>query len=96
MPQWVTRTRTCPAYGGYCAYAVSQGYTAGIDPEAWHIADGKLYLNYSQSVRKTWLKDVPGYVAQADKNWPKSTTRMSSSGLTLFPPGRSRPPGHGT
>ena len=24
-----------PRYGGYCAWAVSQGYTASIDPDAW-------------------------------------------------------------
>ena len=31
-----------PQYGGYCAYGVSQGHTAPIDPEAWTIVDGKL------------------------------------------------------
>ncbi|MEM6355700.1 MAG: YHS domain-containing (seleno)protein, partial [Pseudomonadota bacterium] len=24
-----------PQYGGYCAWAVAQGYTASTDPEAW-------------------------------------------------------------
>src|SRR5437016_4674828 len=33
-----------PQYGGYCAYGVSQGHTAPIDPEAWTIVEGKLYL----------------------------------------------------
>lgn len=59
-----------PQYGGYCAYAVSQGSTADIDPGAWTIFDGKLYLNYSLDVKKTWEKDIPGYIAKADKNWP--------------------------
>lgn len=59
-----------PQYGGYCAYAVSQGVTADIDPEAWKIVNGKLYLNLSQSVAKIWSKDIPGYIAKADKNWP--------------------------
>jgi hypothetical protein len=31
---------------------VSRGYTASIDPEAWKIVDGKLYLNYSREVQK--------------------------------------------
>jgi YHS domain-containing protein len=35
-----------PQYGGYCAWAVSQGYTANIDPQAWKVVDDKLYLNY--------------------------------------------------
>ncbi len=43
-----------PQFGGYCAYAVSRGYTASIDPEAWSIVEGKLYLNYSESVRNLW------------------------------------------
>jgi YHS domain-containing protein len=59
-----------PQYGGYCAWAVSQGYTAKIDPEAWAIVDGKLYLNYSKDVQARWQKDVPGHIAKADANWP--------------------------
>ena len=59
-----------PQYGGYCAWAVSQGYTAKIDPDAWTVHDGKLYLNYSTGVRSQWLQDVPGNVAKGDKNWP--------------------------
>lgn len=60
-----------PQYGGYCAWAVSQGYTAGIDPEAWKIVDGKLYLNYSLEVQSDWEKDIPGFIRLADKNFPE-------------------------
>ena len=60
-----------PQYGGYCAYAVSKGYTASVDPEAWSIVEGKLYLNYSKSVQATWNADIPGYISSADKNWPE-------------------------
>ena len=59
-----------PKYGGYCAYAVSKGATATTVPEAWSIHDGRLYLNYSTGVRRTWLKDVPGNIQRADANWP--------------------------
>ena len=59
-----------PQYGGYCAYAISKGYTASIDPEAWSIVDGKLYLNYDLSVRKLWLQDSAGYITKAEQNWP--------------------------
>ncbi len=59
-----------PQYGGYCAYAVSQGYTAKTDPDAWSIADGKLYLNYSLKVRDLWSQDIPGHIASANGNWP--------------------------
>ena len=59
-----------PQYGGYCAFAVSRGYTASTVPEAWSIVDGKLYLNYSLGVRRQWEKDVPGNIAKGDANWP--------------------------
>ena len=59
-----------PQYGGYCAYAVSQGYTAPTVPEAWTVVDGKLYLNFSTSVRRRWERDIPGHIAAANANWP--------------------------
>jgi hypothetical protein len=59
-----------PQYGGHCAYAAAKGYVAKGVPEAWTVHDGKLYLNFSKSVRSLWLQDVPGYVAAGDKNWP--------------------------
>ena len=61
-----------PQFGGYCAWAVSQNYTAGVDPEtAWKLVNGKLYLNYSRDVQKKWEQDVPGNIAKGEVNWPK-------------------------
>lgn len=60
-----------PQYGSYCAYAVSQGYTAPVDPEAFDIVNGKLYLNYSKSVQKKWREKRDDYIASADQNWPE-------------------------
>jgi YHS domain-containing protein len=60
-----------PQYGGYCAWAVSQGYLAPIDPNAWRIVEGKLYLNYNTAVQARWERDIPGHIAQADQNWPQ-------------------------
>ncbi|ESA38287.1 yhs domain-containing protein [Leptolyngbya sp. Heron Island J] len=59
-----------PQYGGFCAYAVSQGTTASIEPTSWKIVDGKLYLNYDARIQERWSKDIPGHIAQADQNWP--------------------------
>ena len=59
-----------PKYGGYCAWAVSQGYTAKGDPNAWSIYKGKLYLNYNKSVRATWSKNKAGNVKKGNANWP--------------------------
>ncbi len=58
-----------PQFGGYCSWAVSQGYTAGIDPDVWNIVDDKLYLNYSRSTRERWVKDIQGNIAKGIANW---------------------------
>ena len=63
--------RYAPQYGGYCAWAVSNGNTASSDPEAWKIVDGKLYLNYSRAIQEKWQGDVPGNIRRADANWPR-------------------------
>ncbi|MEO8028031.1 MAG: YHS domain-containing (seleno)protein, partial [Bryobacteraceae bacterium] len=59
-----------PQFGGYCAWAVSKGYTAETDPDAWKIIGGKLYLNYSKSIQKQWEQDVLSRIDAANKNWP--------------------------
>ncbi|MDZ7627027.1 MAG: YHS domain-containing (seleno)protein [Parvularculaceae bacterium] len=59
-----------PQYGGYCAWAVAQGYTAPGNPKNWSVRSGKLYLNYDNSVQAKWLKDPEGFIVKADANWP--------------------------
>jgi YHS domain-containing protein len=63
-------TAYAPQYGGYCAWAVAQGYTAPGDPRYWTIVAGKLYLNFDAKVQSDWQKDIPGFIAKADANWP--------------------------
>lgn len=63
-------TAYAPQYGGYCAWAVAQGSLASVDPEMWRIVDGKLYLNYDADVQARWVRDIPGFIEQADANWP--------------------------
>lgn len=62
--------RYAPEYGGFCAYAVSRGYTAPIDPTAWRIVEDRLYLNLSPRVQGLWEQDIPGHIVRADQNWP--------------------------
>ncbi len=62
--------RWAPRYGGYCAWAVSNNYTAKTDPDAWSIVDGRLYLNFNKSVRKTWSENIPDNIRRGDANWP--------------------------
>ena len=64
-------TKYAPQYGGFCAYAVANGYKAKIEPDAFSIVNDKLYLNYDQSIQRRWLRDVPGYIKKGDRNWPE-------------------------
>jgi len=65
-----TPGKYAPQFGGYCAWAVSRGYTADGDPDAWTIVDGSLYINYSKAVRAQWAQDIPGNIAKGRANWP--------------------------
>ena len=62
--------RYTPQFGGYCAFAISRGYIADIDPAAWAIERGKLYLNNNAFAHQLWDADRPGNIAAGDRNWP--------------------------
>ena len=68
-----------PQYGGYCAFAVSHGFTKPTNPHAWSVVDDKLYLNLSKGVRKKWRKDRDAAIARADTNWPTALTACEAS-----------------
>jgi YHS domain-containing protein len=61
--------RYAPQYGGHCAWAAANNYRFAGDPKVWKIVNGKLYLNYNQSVQVKWEKDIPGLIAKGDINW---------------------------
>ena len=62
--------RYAPAYGGFCAYGMTFGKKFEIDGKAFEIVDGKLYVNKNLKVYRTWKKDVPTHISQADAQWP--------------------------
>lgn len=68
-------SRYLPQYGGYCAWAVSQGYTAPGNPNNWRVVDGKLYLNYNDEIQTRWERDIPGFIRRGDTNWPSVLSR---------------------
>lgn len=61
--------RYAPQFGGYCAMGVALDKKLDVDPHAFYIQDGKLYLNLNKDVQKKWLTDVPGYLKTANRNW---------------------------
>lgn len=59
-----------PQYGGYCADGVAYGdTTTNIDPTAWRIIEGKLYLNSDQGAAAE-IEELPGQLEKAAANWP--------------------------
>jgi YHS domain-containing protein len=68
-----------PQYGGFCAMGVVLEKKLDGDPEAWHIADGKLYLNVNKDVQKKWLQDVSGNNKKADQIWPSIRNKTPKS-----------------
>lgn len=59
-----------PVFGGYCAYAMAQGYLAAGDPHLWEVRGGELYLLNNASVRAKWQDEADQIVADARGNWP--------------------------
>jgi len=59
-----------PQFGGFCAMAAAMGKKFDVEPEAFRVVDGKLYLNVNKKVQAKWLEDVPGNIAKAEQNWP--------------------------
>jgi YHS domain-containing protein len=64
-----------PQFGGYCAWAVSQGYIAPGDPEQWKIVDGKLYLNFNARAKELWEADQADAIKRGFANWPAVLTK---------------------
>jgi hypothetical protein len=60
-----------PRYGGFCAGAMALGWKAPIDPEAWVIVDGRLYLNYDKDGRDEFAEEPAPQIAKADANWER-------------------------
>jgi YHS domain-containing protein len=65
-------TKYAPQYGGYCVGEVAGGsVTINVDPEAFKIIDGKLYLGYADSYMQYFTAHAGDEVAKATANWPK-------------------------
>lgn len=75
-------TKYAPQYGGYCVGEVaSNGATINIDPEAWAIIDGKLYLSYSKEFMDKFKAHPSDLLAKAEANWPAVETQLEQDGF---------------
>ena len=58
-------------YDGHCAMGVAyeNGHKDTVDPEAFTVVDGKLYINHTKYWATEWRKNTQVNISQADKNW---------------------------
>ncbi|WEX86434.1 hypothetical protein PZN02_002716 [Sinorhizobium garamanticum] len=74
-------SKYAPQYGGYCADGVSFGtVTTNIDPKAWRIIDGKLYISYDPGAADGFEKN-PNKVVDSQKHWSEVQQTLVSEKL---------------
>ena len=64
--------RYAPRFDGYCTGSMARGVRAEADPEAWVVADGKLYMFGAMKFKEIAEKDPKWLalrVAEASKHW---------------------------
>ena len=71
--------RYAPKFGGYCAAGLALGEYADVDPEAWTIVDGKLYLISTKENSEVWQKSPEAHIGYADYNWEKNRAQLRNN-----------------
>ena len=62
--------RYAPQYGGYWAGSLAAaGKVAGVNPEAFKIIEGKLYLSWNKQAAEKFAAKAIKAIDMADKNW---------------------------
>src|SRR5437773_10210170 len=85
--------RYTPQYDGYCAMGTSNDAAAHkdtVDPEAWAIVDGKLYLTHNQYWLQVWREKAEEYIKRAGASW-QGGAELSEAGI-VGPPCAACPP----
>lgn len=60
-----------PQFQGFCTVTLSRGAKLEADPEAWVIADGKLYVFGSKEAVPMFRAQTASTVEKATENWAK-------------------------
>jgi len=63
--------RYAPQFAGYCAVTLSRGAKYEADPEAWAIADGRLYVFGSKAGVPVFRAQTVSVNEKATENWAK-------------------------
>jgi YHS domain-containing protein len=63
--------RYAPQFQGFCTVTLSRGAKYEADPEAWVIADGKLYVFGAKEAVPVFRAQTASTVEKATENWAK-------------------------
>ncbi|HXZ67827.1 MAG TPA: YHS domain-containing (seleno)protein [Alphaproteobacteria bacterium] len=66
--------RYAPAFGGYCAFAMTKGIKADIHPYFYKIEDKQLFFFFSAESRDKFLAD-PHALNEAENAWREISTK---------------------
>jgi enamine deaminase RidA (YjgF/YER057c/UK114 family) len=86
--------RYAPQYDGYCAMGAADGAAAHkdtVDPEAWAIVDGKLYLVHTRYWLEKWREKAEEYIKRADADWRVVVADLPDPDI-VGPPCAASPP----
>ncbi len=62
-----------PRYGGWCAWAMSQGKQVAVDPAAYALEGRALYVFYNAAKRDEWKGQMQSMLKSADRHWAELT-----------------------
>ncbi len=85
--------RYAPQYDGYCAMGAAAGeagHKDTVDPEAWAIVDGKLYLTHMRQGMESWRQNPAEYIKHADEGW--AAVKDLPEPVIVGPPCGTSPP----
>lgn len=71
--------RYAPQFDGHCAFGVAQRAKVPANPHLWRIVDGKLYLNITPRIAKSWERHVESNLQRAGRYWPELEPKPASS-----------------
>jgi hypothetical protein len=62
-----------PQFDGYCAVGVasSHPHKDTVDPTAWAIVDGRLYLTHDHHWLGVWRENTTADIKRGEENWPR-------------------------
>jgi enamine deaminase RidA (YjgF/YER057c/UK114 family) len=84
--------RFAPRYDGYCALGIASksSHKDTVDPEAWAIIDGKLYLTHDRHWAAVWREKAAENIQRGDAVW--KAAKDLAEPVIVGEPCRERPP----